>query len=340
MKNIKRFSVILLTTLLFYGCSKEELPEENINNDNTNESGHTPIYFFQSSNLKSLNLDDKGGAFFATESNNELTGEIYSIAYDPSDETFFGTTHYSSLSSNVPTSFESFNPKTKERIKKVICDDCDYHSVSVNTKSNKKILIKYGQSYEHLIFQEISSQGEIIFESPEISLGGQVSNFIYIPKSNSFVSKNDTYFDLRISVIDASTYELKTLILDVEYPDDPIGSSFNYNHLNYDNKNDIIYYLRSNGLYVIDLDSETAELIETNWIAFFQSKFGKDEELSLVSTIFYPPTNELIIQGHGFFGSSTGSNKFFAIDLTSNQAREINTISHTLYRVYGFAVKN
>jgi hypothetical protein len=333
--SIKLFGLILLATLLIYGCSKDETPDDQ----NKNQTVLTPIYFFQSYNLRSLNLDNQGGASFKTESTNQLTEEIYSIAYDPSDGTFFGMTDYYDFSYSG-IYFESYNPTTKVRIKKKICNDSDYHSVSVNTKTNKKILIKYSGSYEKVIFQEVSSQGVITFNAPEIDLGGQVSSFIYIESLNAFVAKKDNYSDLKISVVNANTYALETVTIDIDYPSDPIGTGFNYSDLNYDKKNDILYYLRSNGLYVIDLKSKKATLINTNWIEFFQSKFGQSEELNNPMTIYYPPTNELIIQGNGFFGSTYGNSKFFAIDLTTKQAREIKTSYHTLDRVYGFALKN
>lgn len=344
MKNLsKQLGIVLLSFLLFYGCSEDDSSSENNeieeNNEDNNNSVDSAIYFFHENNLKSLNLDNEGGSFYETESDNELTQEIYGIAYDPSDNTFFGTTHYSLFGSMDYSYFESYNPDTKERIKKKICE-CRHRSVTVNTNTNQKILIKEGETLEKVIFQEVNSQGEVTFESPEIDLGRQVSNFVYVSSLDAFVAKEDNYSNLKISVINANSYTLETLTLDIDYPEDLIGISFKYSDLNYDKENDILYYLRMNGLYKIDINSETVEFIETDWIEFFQSKFGLNEDLSLVKTIYYPPTNELIISGDGFFGSSSGNKKFFAIDLETKEAREIDTDYHHLDRVYGFSIKN
>lgn len=332
---IKLFSLIIL----FYGCSKEEDPKIDSTPNSTNTGDvNTPIYYFQSSNLRSFNLDDQGGGTFKKESDNDLTNEIYGIAYDPSDGTLFGWTGYYSFNYSGEY-YESYNPSTKERIKVKIGENTDYHSVSVNTKLNKKILIKYeGSSYQEVTFQEVSSQGIITFESPIIDLGMQVSKFIYVSSLDAFVAKDDNYSNLKISVIDANTYELTTVTINVDNPTTPIGNDFIYSDLNYDKENDRIYYLRPNGLYEIDVNAQTAQLIETNWIDFFENQYSGD--LSDIETIYYPPTNELIIQGSGFFGGSTGTSKFFAIDLSTKEAREINTNRHTLDRVYGFAMNN
>ncbi|WAC02133.1 hypothetical protein N7U66_20545 [Lacinutrix neustonica] len=201
-----------------------------------------------------MNLDNEGGSSFSIESNNELTEEIYSIAYDPSDNTFFGTTHYNDYFTEY-SSFESYNPNTNERIKTDICE-CRHHSVTVNSQTNQKILIKEGQTLDKVAFQEINSQGIVTFESSEIDLGGQVSDFIYIHSLDAFIAKEDDYSSLKISIVDANSYNLETLIIDVDTPDDPIGNSFNYSNLNYDKENDLLYYLRSNGLYIIDINSE------------------------------------------------------------------------------------
>lgn len=340
MKNqIKLFSFLLLATFIICGCSKEDdLPDTKDNNNNNTGEVYKSIYYFQGYNLKSLNLDNQGGATFVTVSNNELTNEIYGIAYDPSDGTFFGWTNYYSFSYSGEY-YESYNPVTKNRIKVKIGENTNYHSVCVNTKLNKKILVKYGSSLQKVIFQEVSSQGVITHESSEIDLGEQVSDFKYISSLNAFVAKADNYSNLSIAIVNADTYALEKITITVDYPDDPIGTNFNYSDLDYDSKNNIIYYLRSNGLYVIDLSAKTARLVQTDWIAFFQGKYGYSEELSNLKTFYYPTTNELIIEGDGFFGATYGSTKFFAINLTTNKAREIKTVNSSLSRVYGFAVK-
>jgi hypothetical protein len=333
MRNlIKLFSLIILLN----GCSKDEDPKID-----TTPTGsvNSPIYFFQSNNLRSFNLDNQGGGTFEKVSDDDLTNEIYSIAYDPSEGTLFGFTDYWSFT-YTGEYYESYNPTTKERVKVKIGENTDYHSVAYNTTLNKKILIKLdNNSYEKVIFQEVSSQGIIISESAVIDLGMQVTNFTYNSGSDAFIAMDDNYTNLKISVIDANTYSLTTVTISVDNPTTPIGSDFNYSGLTYDKQNDIIYYLRSNGLHVIDLNNETAQLIETDWIAFFQSRYSSDD-LDDVETIYYPPTNELVIQGSGFFGNSSGSSKFFAIDLSTNKAREITTDRHTLNRVYGFAMNN
>jgi hypothetical protein len=335
--RVRNLIKILSLIVVLSGCSKKDDPiiNPNINPGSTSK----PIYFFQYNNLKSFNLDNQGGGTFEKVSNDELTHEIYGIAYDPSDGTLFGWTDYYAFNYSGDY-YESYNPTTKERIKVKIGENTEYHSVGMNTTLNKKVLIKYDSSYfDRVIFQEISSKGKITFESPVIDLGDQVSKFIYNTNLDAFITITDRYDELKISVIDANTYNLNTVTINAGYPTDPIGNDFNFGDLNYDQKNDIIYYLRSNGLHVIDLNTKTAQLIVTDWIEFYQSKYGSSE-LITPKTIFYPPTNELIIQGSGFFGNSTGSSKFFAIDLTTKKAREIDTEMHSLSRVYGFATSN
>lgn len=349
--GMKNSFILISFVLLFFGCIKEESLKPNLNaspinpnNGNTGNPGNTgsvpsSIYYFQTNNLRSLDLDNKGNGTFTKISNDDLTQEIYSIAYDPSDGTFFGWTDYQFFNYSGEY-YESYNPQTKEIIKVKIAENVEYHSVAVNTKLRKKILIKYDStSFQKVTFQEVSSQGIIIFESPVVELEEQVSKFIYVSSLDAFIAKSDRGGILSIAIVDANTYSINTVTINVNNSATPIGTAFRDTDLNYDKQNKIIYCLRPNGLYKINVNTQTAQLIETDWIEFFQSLYSF-EEPDGIETIYYQPTNEIVIHGNGFFGSSSGSSKFFAIDLATKKTREINTERNNLTRVYGVAVAN
>ncbi len=340
MKNsTKLLSLLFISSLFFYSCSSNDDSAVEEEQENPTVNDGPALYFFQEYNLKGINFDDDGGAYYTTESNYELTEEIYNIAYDSNNNTFFGYTHYST-GYTVMSSFESYNPDTQEHLKVDLCE-CDYHSAIMNTNTNTKVLAMYGTSLSNIIFQEINDNGEIVFQSDEISLGHQVSEFIYVASLDAYVAKNDNYNNLYFSIIDATNYTLQTVSIAVDYPDDPLGNVFTYSNINYDAANDILYVMRDDGLYTVDLNAATATFIETDWITFYQSEFGTGylNEVSSQKTIYYPPTNELIIAASGFYGSNYGNNKLFAIDLATNETREITTEYHQLSRVYGFAHK-
>ena len=305
--------------------------------DTPNGVTHEPIYYFKSGRLRSINLNNDGGLTFATASSVEFTPEIYNIGYDNSDQTFFGfTDYYNSMK------YESINIETNQRTIKSLCD-CQYKSVTVNTRTNTKILIKYGETYDKVIFEEFDEQEGVTFESPEIDLGEQVSEFIYISSIDAYVSLYYIYSRAKLFVINANTYELTIFETEAENPStNGIGYSLNYTNLLHDSVNDVLYAVRENGVYQINFDGTSFSItkIETNWETFFSSYFSGIQEISTPLTIYYPPTNEIIIQGTGFYGYSSGNNKFFAVSLDTMQLREIETDFHTFYRVYGLSMIN
>ena len=275
-------------------------------------------------------------------SNNNLTREIYSIAYNESDSTFFGYTHYYYFNDDG-TSYESYNPASGVREKVYIDQDprSNYSDVILNTKHNKLIPIKPGQTYE-VIFQELNLDSGITYESAPLALGFPISDFIYIESIDAFIAAEALgKHQIRIAVVDANTYALRKVITSgpaVSPYLPPFRSTMNWTGLKYDKANGLLYYLRDEGLYEINPVTESFRFIDTDFFPFILAKYPNiDLSSSSLKTFFYPPTKEMFFCAVGKFDDY--ESRMFAVSIITKKTREIHIGGYDLGRVYGFAIK-
>ena len=305
---------------------------------------HTPIYFLVDGDLWSYNFDEKLELKLVEEINKGLARSFLSeITYNPSNSSFIG------FSNSLRNEFlEGYNIISKELIRKNLCECSNYKSIIFNTKSNQLILAKGGEnSVFDLIFQEIDSVGNIILETPIIEIKNTIiSDINYSETIDSYFSVSEYTTSIEINVFDANTYEQR--IIKIEglmglNSSNSIGDSADLGSdvVTFDKINNKIYYLRGDGVYELNLKEETFEKIETDFVEFYKSNYDNDD-INLVKSLYYPPTNEIIFLASGLFGNRTGSNQFFGINLTTKKTRKIPIENGTFdsYDIFSIAIKD
>ena len=276
--------------------------EELILDTTLSQINHEIIYFYQNGRLKyfEYNEDETISALNVSNTSSDIA-EGYNLAYNSSENYFYGFTHYN-IGNGNNLRYYRFNESNNQWNINTLCQSsgssCSIDLGSVtNTSDNRTFTFERTDlSFSTLLgvsLKEVNNLGETInqYDFPDVDIFS-ISNILYTPDSNQFIFINHPATSgANLFKIDGSTFEISQTPIE-------LASNFSESNLqlSLDVQQNRLFLARQDDIYLIDYVSNTIQSLNTDWLDYIQNITNVNSSLQPENFVYYEPTNDFLIQ--------------------------------------------